>query len=298
VALLAVSVCALTAVIVSAALGVSSDETPTVTQVVKGAHTRQPQSPQAPPPDEASPPQPAKKMQAATRAPRSGRPLEGETIGVDPGHNGGNVSDPDAINRLVPAGAHGTEKPCNTTGTETDDGSLSEAQFNWDVARDLVLDLERLGARVVLTRHSNGGVGPCVNERAEIANHAHAAAAISIHADGNLATGVHGFDVIHPSAAESVAPQTIETSLRLAEAEKNALVGAGVPPANYVGSEGFDERADLACLNLAKVPAVLVELGNMREPEEAARLEDPTYRQELADALAAGVVSFLNPGPR
>ena len=32
----------------------------------------------------------------------------------------------------------------------------------------------------------------------------------------------------------------------------------------------------------------------MREPEEAARLEDPAYRTELADALAAGIVSFLH----
>jgi N-acetylmuramoyl-L-alanine amidase len=216
------------------------------------------------------------------------------TISVDPGHNGGNFSDPKAIDRLVPAGAGGTMKACNTTGTATDDGSLTEAQFNWDVAQDLVPRLEQLGATVVLTRHSNEGVGPCVDERAEIANRAHAAAALSIHADGNLSEGAYGFDVIHPATAEMVAPGMAGRSLKLAEAERNALVEAGVPPANYVGREGLDERSDLAGLNLAKVPAVLVELGNMREPEEAARLENPAYRNELADALAAGIVSFLH----
>jgi N-acetylmuramoyl-L-alanine amidase len=241
---------------------------------------------------------PSSALPPATRMPRPRRPLEGVTISVDPGHNGGNAADPEAIDRLVPAGANGTEKPCNTTGTETDDGSLTEAQFNWDVAQDIVPRLEHLGATVVLTRDSNTGVGPCVDERAEIANRAGAAVALSIHADGNLAEGAHGFDVIHPSAAESVAPEEVGPSLRLAEAERGALVAAGVPPANYVGSEGLDERSDLAGLNLAKVPAVLVELGNMREAQEAAKLEDPAYRDELADALAGGIVAFLDrPAP-
>jgi N-acetylmuramoyl-L-alanine amidase len=288
--LLAVLVCAVVALGLTKVLaGHGQTKTTHVVEVVHRQNAGQAQRARvkaAAKPDEAMPP--------ATRTSRPRRPLEGVTISVDPGHNGGNAADPEAIDRLVPAGANGTEKPCNTTGTETDDGALTEAQFNWDVARDIVPRLEHLGATVVLTRDSNDGVGPCVDERAEIANRAQAAVALSIHADGNLAEGAHGFDVIHPSAAETVAPGEVGPSLRLAEAERDALVAAGVPPANYVGSEGLDERSDLAGLNLAKVPAVLVELGNMREAEEAAKLEDPTYRHELADALAAGIVTFLD----
>jgi N-acetylmuramoyl-L-alanine amidase len=244
------------------------------------------------------PRKPSERMAPATVSPphpsRPDRPLEGLTIAVDPGHNGGNFTHPEEIGRLVPAGAGGVTKPCNTTGTETDDGELTEAQFNWDVAEDLVPRLESLGAAVVLTRHSNDGVGPCVDERAQIANRAHAAVAVSIHADGNEAERAHGFDVIHPSPDEMVAPEQAGPSLGLAEDVRNSLVAAGVPPANYVGEEGLDARSDLAGLNLAKVPAVLVELGNMRDAEEAAKLEDPAYRHVLADALAAGIVSFLH----
>lgn len=282
--LLAVLVCALTAVVVDAALGGGSDGgSSTVTRVIKIVHPAQ-----VPARREPATPAPSK------TPPPTSLPLEGRTISVDPGHNGGNFTHPEEIDRLVPAGAHGTTKPCNTTGTETDDGSLTEAQFNWDVAQELVPRLKEMGARVVLTRHSNDGVGPCVDERAAIANRAHASVALAIHADGNLAEGAHGFDVIHPSAAESVAPQMVGPSSELAEAERTALVEAGLPPANYVGEGGLDERSDLAGLNLAKEPAVLVELGNMREPEEAAKLEDPAYRHKLADALAAGIVAFLS----
>jgi N-acetylmuramoyl-L-alanine amidase len=257
--LLAVLVCALTAVVVDAALGGGGDGgSSTVTRVIKIVHPAQVparQEPAIPAPTKSSTPE---RMPPATKAPpRRSLPLEGRTVSVDPGHNGGNFTHPEEIDRLVPAWAHGTTKPCNTTGTETDDGSLTEAQFNWDVAQDLVPRLKEMGARVVLTRHSNNGVGPCVDERAAIANRAHASVAVAIHADGNLAEGAHGFDVIHPSAAESEAPEMVAPSAKLAEAERNALAEAGVPPANYVGEDGLDERSDLACLNLAKEPADL-----------------------------------------
>lgn len=214
------------------------------------------------------------------------------TIAVDPGHNGGNPTHPEEIGRPVPAGASGRTKACNTTGTETNDGALTEAQFNWDVAMDLVPRLQALGANVVLTRHSNGGVGPCVDERAEIANRAHAAATIAIHADGNEAAGAHGFDVIH-ATTEEMAPAMAAPSLNLAVDIRDALERAGIPPANYVGSEGLDARSDLAGLNLARVPAVLVELGNMRSASEAAKLEDRGCRRKLAAAIATGTVAFL-----
>jgi N-acetylmuramoyl-L-alanine amidase len=300
--LLAVVVCAVTALVVRQTFGDHGRTTTTTVEVIlqkRVARTKpaatSPKPPQSSRRGKASD-QRAEPSKAppATNTRQTSSPLEGVTISVDPGHNGGNFSDPEAIDRLVPAGANGTMKPCNTTGTATDDGSLTEAQFNWDVAQDVVPRLEHLGATVILTRHSNDGVGPCVDERAEIANRAHAAVALSIHADGNLSEGAHGFDVIHPSAAEMLAPDMAGPSLKLAEAERNALVDAGIPPANYVGSAGLDERSDLAGLNLAKVPAVLVELGNMREPEEAARLEDPAYRHKLADALAEGIFSFLH----
>src|SRR4051794_16606156 len=113
-------------------------------------------------------------------------PLHGKTIAIDPGHNGANWSHAATINRLVPAG--GFEKACDTTGTSTNDG-YAEAAYTLDVALRLADILRRDGARVVLTRKTNAGVGPCVNERAAIGNRAHADAAISIHADGGPSSG-------------------------------------------------------------------------------------------------------------
>ena len=127
---------------------------------------------------------------AAANAPA--KPLAGIIVGIDPGHNGGNFDDPSYINRLVWNGRE--RETCDTTGTETDSG-YTEAQFNFHVATYLRDDLQRDGARVVMTRTSNTGVGPCVNTRAQIINRAHANVAIDIHADGGPASG-RGFTVL------------------------------------------------------------------------------------------------------
>lgn len=219
--------------------------------------------------------------------------LSGVTVTVDPGHNGGNASHPEEISRPVVAAADGSTKACNTTGTQTNDGQLTEAEFNFDVGVDLQKELVRRGAQVVMTRSSNNGVGPCVDERARIANRANAAALISIHADGNEAQGAHGFHVIHALPDQMVAPSLAKPSRFLAESIRNALAGAGIPTSNYVGTNGLDARDDLGGLNLSRVPAVLVELGNMRSGQEASKMESDAYRRRLARALAVGLQDFL-----
>ncbi len=40
------------------------------------------------------------------------------------------------------------------------------------------------------------------------------------------------------------------------------------------------------------MPAVLVELGFLSNPEEEAELNSPTYRSELVDALVRAVIRF------
>ena len=52
-------------------------------------------------------------------------------------------------------------------------------------------------------------------------------------------------------------------------------------------------RDDLAGLNLSTRPAILVELGNMRNNSDAALQVDPGFRQQLAEALARGLEAFL-----
>jgi N-acetylmuramoyl-L-alanine amidase len=220
--------------------------------------------------------------------------LRGAVVAIDPGHNGANGAHPGAIDKPVVAYADGKTKACDTTGTETNDGRLTESLFNLDVAKDLAKKLRAAGITVVMTRKTNDGVGPCIDERAAIGNRAGADAAISIHADGVDAAGDHGFDVIYPRPGELVHPSIAGPSRRLAARVREALIGARIPTANYVGANGLDARADLGGLNLSSVPKVFAELGNMRSASEAAKLENAAYRARLAAGLAAGIERFLS----
>ena len=87
-------------------------------------------------------------------------PLAGKVVGIDPGHNGGNFSDPSFINSPVWNGRE--EEACDTTGTETD-GGYTEALFNFRVASYLRRDLVAKGAKVVIlvvSRPASGSVTP------------------------------------------------------------------------------------------------------------------------------------------
>jgi len=217
-------------------------------------------------------------------------PLHGATIAIDHGHNGRNWAHPTEINRLVDAGT--LHKACDTTGTATDDG-YSEAAYNLDVARRLARILRAQGARVVLTRTTNDGWGPCITTRAAIGNRAHADVAISIHADGGPPSG-RGFHVIYPTSVTGLTDDIASASKRLALDVRTAFAsGTGEPVSTYAGRDGLDVRSDLGGLNLSDVPKVLVETGNMRNAIDAARLESAVYRQREARALASGLERFL-----
>jgi N-acetylmuramoyl-L-alanine amidase len=232
---------------------------------------------------------PADEPATATRAER---PLAGRVIVLDAGHQLGNHNFPEQINRLVPAG--GFTKPCNTTGTSTD-GGYPEATFAWRVTRRLEAKLEKSGATVVLTRKSNreDRWGPCVDVRGRAGNARDADLKVSIHGDGSTAPGADGFHVIHPADRAPWTDDIHGPSRRLALVTRAALTRIGFDVANYIaGGDGLDERSDLGTLNLSDVPTVMVELGNMRDPDDAAAMSSAAGRRHYASALALSVERF------
>ncbi len=221
-------------------------------------------------------------------------PVAGETIAIDPGHDGGNGAAPSVIDQPIDGG--GIIEPCDTVGTETPDG-YPEHAFNFDVGTRLASLLAAQGATVVLTRTTDAGVGPCVDVRAAIANLVHAAAAVSIHADGGPVGG-RGFDVIAPAPVVSTISDNtaiVPASDQLAVAVRNSFsTDTGEPPSDYAGTAGIDVRGDLGGLNLSSVPKVLVECANMQNPADAALTESATWRQQAAQGLADGITAFVS----
>ena len=210
-------------------------------------------------------------------------------IGIDPGHNGRNYSDPTFLNQWIWNGR--AMEHCDTTGTSTNAG-YSETLFTFLVASYLSADLRSQGATVVMTRSTNSGVGPCVNTRATIINAAHADVAVDIHADGGPPGG-RGFALLEPVAdgpnnAVIGASATFGTYVR-----SDFVTYAGMPVSSYDGVNGIAQRSDLAGLNLTTVPKLLIECGNMRNAADAALLSSTVFQKRAASALDLAIVAYL-----
>jgi N-acetylmuramoyl-L-alanine amidase len=223
-----------------------------------------------------------------TDSPAATLPLTGKTIGIDPGHNGRNYTDPSYIDHQI---WNGREfENCNTTGTATDAG-YPEATFTFGVATYLRRDLKAEGAHVVMTRTNNHGVGPCVNKRAEIINHAHADVGIDIHGDGGPASG-RGFAILEP-VKDKENRHVIRSSAAFGSVLRHAVLGGtSMPTSTYDGVNGITHRDDLAGLNLTKVPLVLIECGNMRNSTDARLMTSAAFQKRLAQAFAVAITRF------
>lgn len=216
-------------------------------------------------------------------------PLAGKVIGIDPGHNGRNWSDPSYLNRRVWNGR--AWESCDTTGTSTGSG-YAEPAFTFSVAQYLAADLRAEGAKVVWTRTTNTGVGPCVDRRAKLLNAGHAKVSIDIHADGGPSGG-RGFSILEP-VADGPNNAVIRSSARFGSYVRSSFARiTGMPISNYYGTNGIARRSDLAGLNLTTEPKVLIECGNMRNWRDAALQKSKTWRQKAARALADAITRFL-----
>ncbi len=223
--------------------------------------------------------------------PLPGQPLAGKVIGIDPGHNGLNYTNPSFLAQQVFNGR--TMEDCDTTGTATASG-YTEPQFNFNVAQYLATDLEQEGAKVVLTRQNNSGLGPCVDQRAEILNQAGAAVAIDIHADGGPPAG-RGFSILEP-VADGPNNGVITASEAFGSELRSDFLTTGMPISTYDGTDGVAYRTDLAGLNLTTVPKVLIECGNMKNVPDASLLTSAVFQQNAATAMATAITTFVTTG--
>jgi N-acetylmuramoyl-L-alanine amidase len=271
--------------------GVTTTAPASTTTTTATTTTTQPPTTTAPTTSPAPPPATAAPTTAGVPAPVSPAVgnLSGRTIAIDPGHDGGNYAHTSEINRPVFIGTQ--TRACDTTGTATNDG-YTEAAYNLDVALRLRDILQAAGASVVMTRTTNDGWGPCIDERAAIGNQASADAAISIHADGGPAGG-RGFHVLVPALVTGYTDDIYSASHALGLDVRDAFLATGMPTSTYYSTDGIAERSDLGGLNLSNVPKVFIETGNMRNATDAALLESPDFRQREAQALAAALDRFL-----
>ena len=188
----------------------------------------------------------------------------------------------------MPTGRGGT-KNCQESGTSANDG-YPEHTFTWETTLRIRQALTALGVRTAMSRGNDTGLGPCVDERAAMANSLKPNAVVSIHADGGPPTG-RGFHVLYSSPPLNQVQAG--PSVQFAQVMRDQLQASGLVPSTYIGTDGLNPRSDIAGLNLAQYPSILVELGNMKNPADAGLITTPEGRQKYADAVVRGIAGFL-----
>ena len=150
---------------------------------------------------------------------------------------------------------------------------VSEKDMTLDVARRLKSVLAASGYRVVMTRDSDVFVP--LGTRTAIANSYRNAIFVSVHFNSATRRGASGIETYFYS----------RESLPLASAIHHYVAG-GAPSEN----RGVRRRGYFV-LRRTNIPSVLVECGFLTNPTEAAYSQNASYRQKLAEAIAAGVRS-------
>src|SRR5678816_2185246 len=148
---------------------------------------------------------------------------------------------------------------------------VSEKDMTLDVAQRLKNVLEASGYRAVMTRNSDVFVP--LGTRCAIANSYRNAIFVSVHFNSATRRGASGIETYFYS----------RDSLSLASAIHHYVAG-GAPSDN----RGVRRRGYYV-LRRTNMPAVLVECGFLTNPTEAAYAQNASYRQKLAEAIAAGV---------
>ncbi len=232
---------------------------------------------------------------APLKAPASGKkPL----IVIDPGHGG---VDPGAL------GANG----------------VYEKQITLNVAKALKQELEASGRyRVLLTRERDTYLK--LYKRVEFARQNHADLFISLHADSIGKSNVRGASIYtlsdkasdeqtalladRENRADLIAGMDLDTNdeqvatilvdltmrdtMNQSKFFANKLVGH-MDSGNIKMLENPHRFAGFAVLKAPDIPSVLIEMGFMSNPSEAAQLSKPEYRRSLAKTLVQGIDNYF-----
>lgn len=212
-------------------------------------------------------------------------PEPGPLIVIDPGHQAQGDTAPEPIG----PGAEET-KARVADGTQGVMTGIPEYELNLTVSLLLRDELLSRGYRVVLTRETNE-VSLSNAGRALMANELQADAFIRIHANADEDPTVRGVMTICITAQNPYNGALYSSNHSLAETLLQSLgkaVGCSEEQRTLWETDG------MSGLNYSLVPACIVEMGYMTNPEEDLLLADDAYRHQIVLGLADGLDAWFN----
>ena len=171
---------------------------------------------------------------------------------------------------------------------------ISEKNLTLAIQSRVKAKLEAEGYQVVTTRTSDTYVD--LTDRSRAANASESDIFVSIHINASGSSAAQGIETYYyqpyaeyPSrinATYHANPTRLSMSDTLANAIQSSLINA-----TGAQNQGV-KRQTFAVLRETTAPAVLLELGFLSNPQEAARLNTSAYQETLANAIVAGIKSY------
>jgi len=173
---------------------------------------------------------------------------------------------------------------------------ISEKSLTLAIQSRVKAKLEAEGYQVVTTRTSDTYVD--LTDRSRAANASESDIFVSIHINASGSSAAQGIETYYyqpyaeyPSrinATYHANPTRLSMSDNLANAIQSSLINA-----TGAQNQGV-KRQTFAVLRETTAPAVLLELGFLSNPQEAARLNTSAYQETLANAIVAGIKRYYS----
>jgi N-acetylmuramoyl-L-alanine amidase len=160
-------------------------------------------------------------------------------------------------------------------------GDLREVDVILPIAQKVATILRERGIEVQMTRDDDYFVG--LDERVMMSRQAGATLFVSIHANSiDDRPDVHGLETYHYNIGEAFADTVHQTILDYFNIKKRIPL-----------EDRRVRSAKFLVLRKSSIPAILVETGYISSPEESPQLGDIKYQTIMAEAIAQGVIVYL-----
>ena len=173
---------------------------------------------------------------------------------------------------------------------------ISEKSLTLAIQSRVKAKLEAEGYQVVTTRTSDTYVD--LTDRSHAANASESDIFVSIHINASGSSAAQGIETYYyqpyaeyPSRINATYHAN-STRLSMSDTLANAIQSSLI---NATGAQNQGvKRQTFAVLRETTAPAVLLELGFLSNPQEAARLNTSAYQETLANAIVAGIKRYYS----
>ena len=207
----------------------------------------------------------------------------GRKVAIDPGHQAHGNGEQEPIG---PGASQTKAKVASgTTGRTT---GVPEYQLNLDVSLKLRDELKARGYEVYMIREDND-VNISNAERAQAAAGSGADILIRIHANGSENTSVAGALTMAPSGSNPFLDGELVAKCQ----ELSEIIISSFCEATGANSQGVYQTDEMSGLNWCTIPATIVEMGYMTNPDEDIRMQTEEYQNQMVQGIANGIDEYF-----